>query len=253
MKEPKPIYMPSGSPLKLAVLVSGSGSNMLSIHREQNRLEEAGEKDYGRIECVFTNVPNCLGAKRAEELGIPTLALSSKKYFEVIGSDPNDENLRNSYDAAVFSLIESVTVPDLIVLAGYRRRMGERIHSRYKNRIINLYPGDTTKKYLIKGVDASVQAIGAGESSIKTTVFFSRTETRFGPALIQSKTVSLKGFSKDNVEAMNEKIRAEGEWTVYPYAINELIAKGRVAVDDSGMVYIDGAPLGGSGLQMDEL
>ena len=52
---------------------------------------------------------------------------------------------------------------------------------RYRNRVVNLYPGDITKDYLVKGVDASVQAIRAGEGSIKCTVYLEREQREVRP------------------------------------------------------------------------
>ncbi|MEE9253045.1 MAG: formyltransferase family protein [Thermodesulfobacteriota bacterium] len=233
--------------MSVAVLVSGSGTNMTAIVEEQRRIEKKGGEHYGRIDCVFTNVPGCEGAVKAVQWGIPVVSISSKRFFGLLGKSPDDEQARDYYDAAAFSLIEGVCTPDLIVLAGYRRRLGEQIHRQYSNRIVNLYPGDTTKDYLVRGVDASVQALRKGEDSIRATVFFGRYEIRFGPALVQSKPVSLAGFTEDDAADMAEKIRREAEWVIYPFAVHGLIAKGRVAVDEEDFVRVDGVSMGKGG------
>ncbi len=243
------IYNPTNKPMSVAVLLSGSGTNFIAIYEEQKRLERLGEKDYGRVDVVFTNVPNCKGARIAEEYDIPVVNLSSKKFFELTSSDPNDEIMRSYYDAAVISQIEAVCSPDLIVLAGYRRRLGSLFLNRYKNKVINLYPGDITKDYLITGVDASVQALRAGEDSIKCTVFLQSVDERFGSSLIQSTSISLKGCSEKDKDPMNEKIREEGEWKIFPYAVHNLIAKGCLGVDSENNVYMDGVKLEQAGLQ----
>jgi folate-dependent phosphoribosylglycinamide formyltransferase PurN len=135
------------------------------------------------------------------------------------------------------------------VLAGYRRRLGSLFLNRYKNKVINLYPGDITKDYLVKGVDAAIQTIRAGEESIKCTVFLQKENERFGPALLQSKPISLKGYSQDDKDLMNEKIRVEGEWAIFPYTVHNLIAKGCLGVDKDDNVYMDGVKIERAGLQ----
>jgi len=245
----EPIHNAGDGPMSVAVFLSGSGTNFIAIHEEQKRLQKKGEKNYGRIDLVFTNVPNCKGAQLAEEYGIPVANLSSKKFFEIIEKHPNDEQTRNSYDAAVICAIEQVCTPDVIVLAGYRRRLGGLFLNRYKNRVINLYPGDTTKDYLVKGVDAAIQAINAGEAFIQCTVFLQKENERFGPALLQSAPISLQGFTEDDRGLVNEKIREEGEWIILPYAVHNLIAKGCLGVDGEDNLYLEGVKLEKAGLQ----
>jgi len=243
------IYNPGKEPMSVAVFLSGSGTNFIAIYEEQKRLEKTCEKNYGRIDVVFTNVPNCNGSQIAEEYGIPIADLSSKKYFDLLNKDPNDDETRDYYDAAVISAVEQICSPDIIVLAGYRRRLSGLFLNRYKNKVINLYPGDITKDYLVKGVDSSVQAIRAGEEVTKCTVFLQKENERFGPALLQSKPISLKGFTEDDKGLMNEKIREEGEWKIFPYTVHNLIAKGCLGVDKEDNVYMDGVKIEQAGLQ----
>ncbi|MCL4244035.1 MAG: hypothetical protein KJ002_02740 [Candidatus Dadabacteria bacterium] len=243
----KPLFEPHGEPMSVAVLLSGSGTNFVAIAEEERRLARSGEKLYGRIDSVFTNAPGCEGAKKAVEYGIPVLGLSSKKYFDVLGKSPEDEEMRNYYDAAATALIENVCSPDIIVLAGYRRRLGLAFIERYGGRVLNLYPGDITKDYLVRGVDACVQAIRAGEDSLRCTVYLERFGERFGAALVQSPPVSLAGFTEADKDAMGARIREEAEWKAFPFAVHELLAKGRVGVDKDGVLYVDGKRLGPAG------
>jgi len=245
----KPICRPSDEPMLAAVFVSGSGTNFIAIYEEGKRREAAGVKPYAEIGAVFTNAPGCVGALKAAELGIPVLSLSSKLFFSSLGKDPDDEEARDYFDAESSALIESVCTPDIIILAGYRRRLGGIILGRYRNRVVNLYPGDITKSYLVRGVDASVQAIRAGERSIKCTVYLEREKVRFGPAIVQSEPISLAGYKEGDSETVNELIRSRGEWKVFPYAVHELIAGGRLGIDTDDNIYLDGRKLGKEGYQ----
>ena len=245
----EPIHNAGDGPMSVAVFLSGSGTNFIAIHEEQKRLQKKGEKNYGRIDLVFTNVPNCMGAQLAEEYGIPVANLSSKKFFEIIEKHPDDEQMRDSYDAAVITTIEEFCEPDIIVLAGYRRRLSSRFLKRYHNRIINLYPGDITKDYLVRGIDAWVKALTAGEDSIKCSVYMERDNERFGSAIVQSRPISITGFTEDDRGLVNEKIREEGEWIILPYAVHNLIAKGCLGVDGEDNLYLEGVKLEKAGLQ----
>jgi folate-dependent phosphoribosylglycinamide formyltransferase PurN len=249
MNKIKLLREPDDKPMSVAVLLSGSGTNFVALHREQKRLESLGDKNYGRIDVVFTNMPGCKGAEKAVELGIPVVSLSSKSYFEVRRKNPDDDEIRDFYDASVISLIEDICIPDLIVLSGYRRRLGRFFMNRYRNKILNLYPGDTTKAYLVLGVDAPIQALRAGEKEIKCTVFLAREGERFGPAIVQSQPISLEEFSEMDLKEMQEKIRREGEWKIFPYAVHHLIAKGRVGIDEEGKIYVDGIKMPEEGYQ----
>lgn len=249
MKEIKLIYKLDYSPMSVAVFVSGSGTNLRALYREQKRLEESGDKNYGKISVVFTNAPKCMGAEIAKEFRIPVTSLSSKSYFEILQKGADDNEARDYYDSAAISLIEEICIPDLIVLAGYRRKLGRQFINRYKNRVINLYPGDTKKMYLVRGIDPSVQALRAGEKETKCTVFLSRYRERFGPAIIQSQPISLEGFNEKDIEEMQEKIREEGEWRIFPFAVHHLIAKGKVGVDAEDNIYIDGIRMPKEGYQ----
>lgn len=245
----EPVYSPSDRPMMVAVLLSGTGTNFISIYEEGKRLAGIGGEPYAAIAAVFTNVPSCKGALKAAGLGIPVLSLSSKLFFSSLGKSPDDEAGRDYFDAAAAAMIEDVCRPDLIVLAGYRRRLGGMFLGKYKNRVVNLYPGDITKGYLVKGVDASVQAIRAGEGSIKCTVYLERERERFGPALVQSEPISLAGYKEGDSEAVNKLIRSKGERLIYPYAVHKLIAGGRLGVDGNDNIYLDGKVLGKDGFQ----
>jgi phosphoribosylglycinamide formyltransferase-1 len=253
MRDIELIYNPKDGAMKVAVLVSGSGTNFLAIYDEQLRLERLGVWDYGKVEVVFTNVPNCEGAEKARDLGVPVVSLSSKSFFEILNKNPGDDGLRDYYDAATISLIEGVCKPDIVVLAGYRRRIGGLFLSHYKKRIINLFPGDVTKRYLVGGVDPSIQALRAGESYIKCTVYLEKDGERFGRSIVQSKPISLEGYEERDAEKMQEKIRKEGEWRIYPFAVHQLIAKGRLGVDKNDNLYIDGKRMPETGYQFKDV
>ena len=247
----KPLYSDTRSPMKILVLASGRGTNFEKIHSRQVELEQDGGGNYGTIEHVFSNTPEAEVLKKAETLGIRTSYISSESFFGALGKHPSDDSGRTAYDSAVISLIERLFEPDLVVLAGYRRRLSRLFTERFPNRIVNLYPGNTTKDYLVRGKSACIQAIENGEKTVRCTVYLENDpETRFGTVIAQSADISLEGFSAGDVAEMEKRIREQGEWKLFPFVVHDLIANGRVAIDGENNVYVDGRKIGGSGFSL---
>ena len=246
-----PLYSDTHRPMKILVLASGRGTNFEKIYSRQIELKENGEGNYGAVEHVFSNDPDAPVIAKAKALGIRTSSVSSREFFKELGKQPSDEHGRVLYDSAVTSLVEQFIKPDLVVLAGYRRKLSAPFVKRFPNRIINLYPGDTTKDYLVRGKSACVQALENGEGSIRCTVYLENSpETRFGTAVAQSAEISLEGFGTGDEAAMEEKIRVEGEWKLFPFAIHDMIANGRVKIDGENNIYVDGLQAGKSGFPL---
>lgn len=246
-----PLYPDTRRPMKILVLASGRGTNFEKIHSRQIELERDGGKNYGAVEHVFSNSSEAAVLAKAEALGISTSSISSESFFGNLGKHPSNENGRVLYDSAVISLIEEVLEPDLVVLAGYRRRLSHVFTDRFANRILNLYPGDTTKNYLVRGKSACVQALENGEKTIRCTVYLENDpETRFGTVIAQSADISLEGFGIGDGEEMEEKIREQGEWKLFPFVVHDLIANGRIAIDEEKNIYVDGSQTGKSGVSL---
>lgn len=175
--------------------------------------------------------------------------------------------------------------PDLICLAGYDLWIGDWMAKRYFPRILNVHPGDS-RKYVGLGWRPTAKAIIAGEKSVKSTVFFVDESDDGGPILIQSRSIPLsrwdeklydikkfidregikslsefnkKAKEKENnldieLEAVSKEIqdalKEEGDWMIYPFAVHNLIGKGRVSIDGR-KVYIDGVEMPEEGWQVD--
>jgi len=252
MSDIRLIYEPGEGPMSVAVFLSGSGTNFEAIYEEQKELEDAGERHYGRVDVVYTNVPGCRGAERAKEFGIPVVSLSSKRYFrDILEKNPGDEGIRDYYDAASLALVEEVCKPDLIVLAGYNRMLGKVFVSRYRNKILNVHPGDTTKGFIGLGKDPIADAIRAGEKYVKSTIFLVDETLDLGPVLIQSKSIPVGDFTEDRAGKLQEIMKREGDWLIYRFAVHHLIAKGRVGIDPEDNVYIDKIRMPEEGYQVD--
>jgi len=275
------VFDPSSGAMKYACGVSGSGSNYEKIY----------EWDPHKHHVVFSNAPGCAGLMKAREHGAPVVSLDSGKYFhQMWGLEkiPRQGVERDSYDMAVMTLVEQTLngQPDLVCLAGYDLWIGDWMADRYYPRILNVHPGDA-KKYAGLGWVPVAKAILAEEKSVKSTVFFVDQSDDGGPILIQSASLplarwdnelrdirrfvertdarTLGKFREAAQRASNslhklleqvstriqEVLKVEGDWRIYPFAVHELIAKGRVAVDGR-TVYIDGVQMPEVGWQVDQ-
>jgi phosphoribosylglycinamide formyltransferase 1 len=274
------VYDPSSAPMRYACAVSGSGTNYEKLY----------EWDRDRYQVVFSNVPGCAGIGKARNHGTPVVLLDSKRYFqEMWGLEkiPRHGVQRDSYEMAIMTLVEQVLdgQPDLICLAGYDLWIGNWMVNRYYPRILNVHPGDA-RKYAGLGWIPVAKAILSEERSVKSTVFFVDQSDDGGPILIQSASLPLSRWDADlrdvrkftertgtktlgqfrevaqreesdlyrSLEEVSTRIqeilKVEGDWRIYPFAVHELIAKGRVTVDGR-TVYIDGVQMPEEGWQVD--
>ncbi len=275
------IFDPSKGPMKYACGVSGSGTNYDRIY----------ERDTVKQHIIFSNAPACSGVAKAKGRGVPVAILDSNKFFKemwAVEKVPRYGVERNSYDMALMTLMEQGLgcSPDLICLAGYDLWIGDWMANRYFPKILNVHPGDANK-YVGLGWRPTAKAILAGEEGVKSTVFFVDASDDGGPILIQSRSLLLsrwhgrlrdirKFIEKTDARTLpefreaaqkekntlyaelesvsteiQETLREEGDWQIYPFAVHDLIAKGRVALDGR-TVYIDGVQMPASGWQVDE-
>jgi len=275
------VYDPSSGPMRYACGVSGSGTNYEKIY----------DRDPGKYHVVFSNVPGCAGITKARNHGALVVSLDSGKYFrEIWGLEkvPRYGVERNAYDMAIMTLVEQTLngAPDLICLAGYDLWIGDWMANKYYPKILNVHPGDA-RKYVGLGWRPTAKAILAQEKSVKSTVFFVDASDDGGPILMQSRTLLLSRWDdelrdirkfaertdartldqfrtvsqaegndlykslEDVSSRIQEVLKVEGDWEIYPFAVHELIAKGRVALDGR-TVYIDGVQMPEEGWQVDK-
>lgn len=205
--------------LKMAVLVSGGGTNLQAII---DKLEE-GQITNAEISVVISNNPNAYALERAKKHGIEARCISSKQY----------EN-RAAFNEALLVALQSYGV-DLVVLAGCLVVIPEIMVQAYPNRIINVHPSLIpsfcgTGYYGLK-VHEAVLARGAKVTG--ATVHFVDEGTDTGPIILQ-KAVEVR--EDDTPEILQRRVMEEAEWEIMPKAI-DLIANDRIKVED-GLVKL---------------
>ncbi|MCC8107323.1 MAG: phosphoribosylglycinamide formyltransferase [Clostridiales bacterium] len=205
--------------LKVAVMVSGGGTNLQAILDAiaDGKITNAG------IVRVISNSTKAYALERAKKAGIPSVCITRKQY-----PDPEE------FDQALLAfLLESGA--DLVVLAGCLVVIPQCVVDAFPNRIINIHPALIpsfcgTGYY---GLKVHEQVLARGVKVTGATVHFVDGGTDTGPILLQ-KAVEVK--QGDTPEVLQRRVMEQAEWILLPQAI-DLIANGRVQVAD-GKVLI---------------
>ena len=199
--------------LKLAVLVSGGGTNLQAIIDSiaDGRITNA------EIKVVISNNKNAYALERAAKAEIPAKALSPKDF--------TDREAFN--DALLQALIDSEA--DLVVLAGCLVVIPPKIVEHFKNRIINIHPSLIPsfcgKDYY--GLKVHEGVLNRGVKVTGATVHFVDDGTDTGPIILQK---AVEVHQDDTPKTLQLRVMEEAEWVIMPRAI-DLIANGKVKVE----------------------
>ena len=207
------------SKLKIAVLVSGGGTNLQAIIDKI----ASGEITNTEIALVFSNNRKAYALERAKMAGIPAKALSPKQF----------EN-REAFNDAVLEVIEE-SKADLIVLAGCLMYIPPKLIEKYHNRIINIHP--SLIPYLcVKGYYGRTvleTALTRGVKVTGATGHFVDEVLDNGPIILQKAVMIEEG---DTPEVLQRRVMEQAEWVILPKAI-DLIANGKISVEN-GIAHI---------------
>lgn len=204
--------------LKIAVLVSGGGTNLQAII---DKIAE-GVITNTEIAVVISNNKNAYALERAKQAGIEAVCVSPKDY----------EN-REQFNQEFLKTLDSYQV-DLVVLAGFLVVIPPAMIQKYKNRIINIHPSLIpsfcgTGYY---GLKVHEGALARGVKVTGATVHFVDEGTDTGPIILQKAVEVQNG---DTPEILQRRVMEQAEWEILPRAIH-LIANGKVTVKDKKAV-----------------
>lgn len=205
-------------PLRLVVLISGSGSNLQALIDAQS----APGSPF-RIAAVISNRLDAFGLERARRHAIPTAVLDHRDY-------PS----REDYDAALGALIDRFA-PGLVALAGFMRILTPELVARYRGRMLNIHPS-LLPKY--RGLHTHARAIEAGEREHGASVHFVTAELDGGPVVLQAR---VPVQPDDTPECLAARVLAQ-EHRLYPLAVR-WFAEDRLTLADDGTPRLDGQPL----------
>lgn len=182
-------------PLKLGVMASGSGSNFEAIATAINQ----GSLN-AQIELVIYNNPEAKVAERASRLGIATQLLDHRTF-----------ETREALDEAIAQALNTAGV-EWVVMAGWMRRVTQRLISAFPQRILNIHPSLLPS---FPGVRAVEQALEAGVKVAGCSVHFVELVVDSGPIVMQA---AVPVLADDSVETLQARIQMQ-EHRIFPLAI----------------------------------
>lgn len=207
--------------LKVAVLVSGGGTNLQAIiDAIENKVITDTE-----IVAVISNNRNAFALERAKKVGIVAEVVSPKDYAD-----------RAQFNEALLAKLQE-TGANLIVLAGYLVVIPEIVIDAYPNKIVNIHPSLIpafcgTGYYGLKVHEA---ALARGVKVVGATVHFVDKGTDTGPIIMQKAVAVQNG---DTPKALQQRVMEQAEWKLLPAVIDK-IAHGKVHVEDGIAVVED--------------
>jgi phosphoribosylglycinamide formyltransferase-1 len=205
---------PVAANAKIAILISGTGSNMQAFIDACRHGELAAQ-----IAVVISNNPDAVGLQRANDAGIATARVNHRDY-----------DSRESFDQALVNTLNEYNV-DLVILAGFMRILTPVFIHAFYGKLLNIHPS-LLPKY--PGLHTHQRALDAGDKEAGVTVHFVIPELDAGPAVVQARvTIS----NDDTAASLAARVIVE-EHKIYPLAAQWFLA-GRLKLT------VDGASLDG--------
>ncbi|MFO0699900.1 MAG: phosphoribosylglycinamide formyltransferase [Nitrospira sp.] len=207
------------TPLRVAVLASGRGSNLQAMIDAIERGQVQA-----KIVAVVSNKKDAIALERARTHGLKDLFVDPKPF----AGQPDS---REAYDRALLEILQQHEV-ELVLLAGYMKIVTAVLVNAYANRMMNIHPSLLPS---FPGLDVQAKAIDWGCKLAGCTVHFVTEGVDEGPIIIQAAVPIL---DNDTSETLAARILVQ-EHKVYPRAV-QLFAEGRLRVEGR-RVFIDGA------------
>ena len=198
---------------KIAVLVSGGGTNLQALIDAQSRGEIVG----GEIAAVISSTPDAFALERAKKAGIPGYVVARKDY-------PSNQAMT----LALVDKLKELDI-DLVVLAGFMVIVTEEMVQAYPNAIINVHPAliPSFAGPGCYGLHVHEKALEYGVKLSGATVHFVSEECDGGP-IISQKAVEV--LPDDTPEVLQRRIMEQAEWKLLPQAVS-LFCQDRLKVD----------------------
>ena len=200
------------TPARIAVLVSGGGTNLQALIDAQ----KSGIIEHGEIKLVISSNPGAYALERAEKAGIKGVTVSKKE----LGSQA-------AVEEKITEILEENNI-DLIILAGYMSILSADFTRRYERRIINVHPSliPSFCGEGFYGLRVHEAALAKGVKVTGATVHFV-SEVVDGGAIIAQKAVEVE--PGDTPESLQKRVMQNAEWILLPQAVSDFCA-GRLSV-----------------------
>jgi len=203
------------SRLRVAILISGRGSNMQALIEDGARADSPAE-----IALVISNKADAGGLAWARAAGIATDVVSRRTFAD-----------RAAFDAEIDAKLRAAGI-QLVCLAGFMRILSDEFVAAWRDRMINIHPSLLPS---FRGLDTHARALAAGVRLHGCTVHFVRPEMDTGPIILQA---AVPVEATDTPDSLAARVLS-AEHRIYPLALR-WIAEGRVRVENERAI-VDGA------------
>ena len=191
--------------MKIAVLVSGGGTNLQAILESERR----GENPNGKVTLVVASKPGVYALERAANFGVETAVVRRKDYAT-----------SEEFDTALLSVLKDHGI-ELVVLAGFLSVLGPSVIAAYPNRILNIHPSLIPafcgKGYY--GLKVHEAALARGVKLTGATVHYVN-EIPDGGEIIMQKAVAVR--RNDTPETLQQRVMRMAEWKIYPPSVERV-------------------------------
>lgn len=198
---------------RIAVLVSGGGTNLQALIDAQGR----GEIVNGEIAAVISSAPEAYALERAKKAGIPSYVLARKDF-------PSSQTMTR----ALVDKLKELSI-DLVVMAGFMTIVTPELFEVYQNAVINIHPA-LIPSFCGKGaygLHVHEQALAYGVKVSGATVHFVTEECDSGPIILQR---AVDVLPDDTPEKLQRRIMEQCEWKLLPQAVS-LFCQDRLRVE----------------------
>lgn len=203
------------------ILISGNGSNLQAL------IDDAKIHKKYQIKAVISNNPEALGLYRARRENIKTYVIDHREFKQ-----------RSDFDRALLKAIQENN-PELVVLAGFMRKLGPELVNHFAGKMINVHPSLLPK---FPGLNTHQKAIAAKETEHGCSIHLVTNELDAGPILAQTRTAILNNATElqTEVQKLEHKLLA---WVVNWFAEHRVRTK-------EGIIYLNGQALPAQGFQL---
>ncbi|MDP4039257.1 MAG: formyltransferase family protein [Candidatus Pacearchaeota archaeon] len=247
------LYHPESGRMKVAGLISGSGSNLRKIIEHGRAIESSKGRSPYQVVVIFSDNPASNAEKIGNEYGIPVVVRDLGAFYKERGKPKKDLTVRAEFDEGTVEALKPFNV-NVAAYAGYMSIATPVLIDAFLG--VNVHPADLSvmdgdkRKYI--GDHAVRDAIVAGEKQLKATTHIIEQQVDCGRILMVSAPLDVnlpEGFDLNNKDQVNSvsdvhqnRLKEVGDWVIFPRTL-EYLADGRYSQDEQGKLYFEDKPI----------
>ena len=249
----KELYHPESGRMKIAGLMSGSGSNLRKIIEHGRAIESREGRSPYQVVVIFSDNFKSNAIQIGREYRIPVVVRDLGTFYEERGKPRKDLTVREEFDERTVELLKPFNV-DVAAYAGYMSIATSVLINAFLG--VNVHPADlsvmdgTKRKYT--GDHAIRKAILAGEKQLRASTHIIEQQVDYGRILMVSQPLAVTlpedfdANNKDQIDSISDehqnRLKEVGDWVIFPRTL-EYLANGRYSQDEQGLLYFDNEPI----------